>query len=143
MSILAIGLALLWASLLWAILVGVPFALAGATLVAGLAVAGKAGPVPAAACLAAALAADIVARRFDRQLAAAGMKGALALSGGTAALGIAAGPDLGGLLAMLAMGRGGRQTLARAAASTRLLIIPRLIRGGVAVGVAIWLFSYL
>lgn len=141
MNGLTIALAILWASVLWAIVVGMPFVLTAATLAAGLAVVGRMGVVPGVVCLAAALTGDIVGRHFDRRAAGGGVKRALALTGGIAALGIAAGPDLGGLLAYLAMGRGGRLTLTRAAAQVRTVAISRLVRGGVAIGVAVWLFS--
>jgi|GEM_PF-3952994 len=141
MSVLTITLAVLWASLLWAIVIGIPFALPAATLVVGLLALRTTGPVPPAGCLIAALLAEVTARRLDRSAASSGVRQALILGGGIAALGMAAGPDVGGLLAGLSLGRSGRITLTRAAVALGSVAISRLVRGGAALGIAVWLFS--
>ncbi len=141
MSALAMALAVIWASLLWAIVIGVPFALPAATLVVGLLLLRTTGLLPPAVCLSAALLAEVTARHFDRSAARSGVRQALALGGGIAALGMAAGPDVGGILAALSLGRSGRITLTRAATALRTVAISRLVRGGAALGIAVWLFS--
>lgn len=143
MTALWIGLGVLWAALLWLVLFGVPWVVTAATAVAffSLLVAGKAGPLWAViALLGLAALADLAGRYLDRLFVRSQGPQALAMGGGLVLLGLVLGPVLGSATWGVTAGDTGRVLLSEGKRLAYLLMIGRLIRGGVALGIGFALF---
>lgn len=133
-------LAFLWASLFWLVLLGIPFALPAVTALTLVVLAAGMPLWAAAAALLAALGAELLGRHWDRAFARARGREAVAVAGGLLVLGLVLGPNLGSAAWGISIGEGGRALVASGKRIALLFCLGRLVRGGVALGLALWLF---
>jgi len=134
-------LATMWATVLWLILLGVPFALPITTVLSAAIIWGRVPIWASGAALALSLLAEVAARAAEVLFVKGQGRALVAMSGGLVTLGLLFGPELGPVAWGLMIGPEGRELLQRGRRLGNLFILGRLIRGGAALALALWIFG--